>query len=255
MTAEELKKLLALLGLIAIAGCGGGAADGNSRSAGASAISIKVAGSKGAKAGTQHGRIETYRVKVEGEGIAEPITAEFPGAANDGLIENVPEGSGRVVSVEAINPNGSTIRAGETPGVEVQSGTNEVEVKMEPVPIFTNLKNGATIDNTRLVMHIFSDPSRVVTVDDSSEGVPNPVIDADTNLPQLSLDATSGLGAMAPRLLPPGNHGFVVRDVENGRSSKVNVQLIDGTKRKPAPLFSASSLQDRLAVRAGDISK
>jgi hypothetical protein len=66
--------------------------------------------------------------------------------------------------------------------------------------------------------------------------------DAATGLSEIRLDEATGEARFAPRLLLPGSHRFVVRDLQSGRSSEVNVRLQDGSKRKPAPLAAAGDV-------------
>ena len=184
---------------------------GSPQPAGDGSLSVVVSNSKSFDPRAQHGRVERYVVKIEGDGIADPILAEFSGEASEGVVEGVPAGDRRTVSVTAINPNGATIRAGETPGVSVGDGMTEVSVDMQAVPIFTNLADGAILDNTRLVFRIFSDPGH------------------------------------------PGQRRFSVRDVATGRATFVNLRLLDGSARRPAPVYAAGLAHAAAGARAGGI--
>lgn len=244
---SEIKKLIALLGLLAIAGCGGGSTSSLSEEAGSLAIVILDAASF--NPAVEYGRIEKYRVKIEGPGIAEPIFAEFNGSATEGEVKDVPAGKNRVVSVEAINPNELAIRAGEAAGIAVGSGVTDVDIEMEAVPIFTNLKTSAAVDNTRLAFHLFSDPEHKLIVEDASEKSGALLADIETNRSEIELDRSSGLGSLKPPFLEAGKYSFVVRDVETGRSSKIEVNVLDGTKRRPAPFVAAGRLKAENKVR------
>lgn len=239
MSTWNLKNLIAFLGLLSIAGCGGGDVDMKGTHG---ALAVKVTNAKSFNPKVEHGRIERYVVRIEGDGITEPIVAEFPGSATEGVVEGVPVGGNRTVSVEAKNPNSVVIRAGEEPGVSVGDGETSVEVALEAVPIFTNLTDGAAIDNTRLVFRLFSDPGRPLMIEDSTGGGGSPLADASTNLPQVNLDQATGLGQLAPGLIAPGERGFVVRDLITGRGSSVSIRLLDGTERKAAPFVAAGMI-------------
>ena len=247
MTREQLEKLVALLGLLALAGCSGGAGEG----AGSLAVSVKNARSFDPKA--KHGRIETYEVKIEGEGIASPIVSFFPGDAEEGVIEGVPVGEERTVSVSAANPNGATIRAGETSGVRVTDGLTEVSVEMEAVPIFTNVADGAVVDNTRMVFRLFSDPKNPVVVEEVKRGGSQALVDASTNAAEIALDVVTGEGRLSPSLMEPGSRRFAVKDLITGRRSEAGVLLLDGTKRRPAPIFPAAVTGPRLSAAVGGL--
>ncbi len=225
----------------ALASCGGGGgAKGN-----AGSLAVVVTGAKSFNPRIEHGRIEKYSVTISGEGIEQPISAEFAGDAGSGLIEGVPCGENRSISVEAVNANGVKIRAGEEAGVEVSGGVNEVAVEMEAVPIFANLADGNSIDNTRLIFKIFSDPTNPVTVEEIYDGEAKQLVDASLNTAEIHLDQSTGLGLMAPAVLSPGNHLFEVRDLVTGRSSLANVLLLDGSRRKGAPFVSTTQIGGR----------
>lgn len=210
---------------------------------------MKVIGAKGFNPRIAPGRVERYAVKIEGPGIASPIVAEFPGDAESGLVEGVPVGDGRVVSVTAMNANAATILAGETPGVEVDDGLTTVEIALEAVPIFTNLADGAAVDNTRLVFRLFSDPAHPVVVEEMGGGDAAALADASTGGTEIALDASTGLGVLAPVPLAPGDHRFSVRDVATGRSSSAEVRLLDGARRKGAPFVAAAHSDARTSAR------
>ena len=240
MTVEEMKRILALLALLALAGCGLDQSGG----LGGGALAIKVTHARSFDPDTEHGRIERFRVAVSGEGIESPITAFFDGSAEEGIVSGVPTGKGRTVEVDAINPNEVVIRAGEAEGVKVDGGVNEVDVDMEAVPIFMNIASGNTIDNTRLVFKIFSDPTNPVEVREMADGVERALVDAATSVSEIRLDQSTGTGRFAPALIDPGRREFEVKDMVTGRSHRVSVLVLDGTLRRPAPLVSAAATGD-----------
>lgn len=240
MDIDEMKRILYLLALLALAGCGGTEGfDG-------SGIAVRVSSAKSFDPLISHGQVKLYRVTVTGEGIDGPIVAEFAGDATEGVIEDIPTGDDRTVEVEAINPNDVRILAGEAYGVEVGGGITEVPVALEAVPIFTNIASGNTVENTRLVFKLFSDPTNPVIVEEMGGGGASPMIDAATNLAELYLDQSTGNGWLAPALLEPGKRMFVVRDLVTGRSNQVAVRVVDGTGMKPAPFVTAATVGSEL---------
>lgn len=248
MKGMEFKAWLFLL-VAALAGCGGAGSPGHG------SLAVVVSNSKGFDANAEHGRIERFVVRVEGEGIAEPIEAIFAGDATEGVVDDVPVGEGRIVSVEAVNSNGAVIREGESFDVSVTDELTSVAVQMQAVPIFTNLANGAAVDNTRLAFRLFSDPQNPVVVEELSGGASAALVDASEGISEICLDASTGMGRLSPRLMEPGERLFVVRDVVTGRSSSALVKLLDGTKRRPAPLFGAGDNSARAVVRIGAAGK
>ena len=187
-----------------------------------------------------YARIATYRVTVSGEGIDEPIVAEFDGDADEGTIEHIPTGKNRRVEVTAANPRQQVIHAGETSDVEVSGGINaEVAVELQSVPIFVNLEEDARIDNTRIAFRVYTTPGDVLEIEDRSLDDEKSLVDAATSLPEVSADISTGVALLRPQLLTTGDHVFVARNVATGRQSQITLHLLDGTKRKAAPLFSA----------------
>ncbi len=236
MDAKEMKRIILLLSLLALAGCGLG--EGGQ----GSGVAVRVTKAASFDPSIEHGRIERYVVSISGEGIDAPITGEFPGDTEEGVVEGVPAGGDRTVEVRAMNPNGVAIRGGEAFGVSVGGGITEVSIELESIPIFTNIADGNTIDNTRLVFRIFSDPANPVIVEEA-DGPASPLVDASRGVPELYLDESTGMGTVAPGLIEPGEHSFAVRDAVTGRSHAVDVRLVDGTGRRPAPLVSAAATE------------
>lgn len=246
-------QLSALL-LILISSCGGGSGSSSQNQSTCTGpcgvVKLVVKGSKSFNPNIEHGRIVTYHVTVTGEGIDLPVTAEFDGAATKGVIEGIPTGSNRKITVEAVNPNSIMIRQGETSGVSIQGGaTANVEVTMESVPIFTNIADGNTIDNTRLIFQLFADPTSPVLVEDASGVSPSVLADVSTTNTEINLDTSTGLGRMSPALQSVGQHTYIVRNPVTGKSSAITVNLVDGTKRKGAPFVAAGANSSSAAQR------
>lgn len=241
--AAAIAAILALL-----VACGGG--DPGAAGGGGS-LALRIRNAKGFNPAIEHGRVARFVVRIEGPGIAAPIEASFPGDAEEGVVEGVPAGADRIVSVRAENGNGAVIRAGEAPGVEVGDGLTEVEMALEAVPIFANLADGAAVENTRLVFRLFSDPESVVVVEDRTSGAPAILADLASREELVHLDASTGLGRLAPAVMAPGERLFAVRDAATGRETAVHVFVLDGKGRRPAPLASAAGLRPMCASELG----
>ena len=231
--------IIILINLIFLTSCGGSSlsmGDGG-------ALKLIVKGAVSFNPNVEHGKIVSYRVTVKGLGMPAPVVAEFSGDAAEGVVTGIPIGEDREVIVEAINPNDLVIRQGEKQNVEIESGkVAEAEIILEPVPIFANIADGNTINNTRLIFSIFSDPSGHVVVEEITNNISAALVNASTSMPEVNLDAVTGLGKMAPEIQPPGQHSYQVKDLNTGRSSIINVVLVDGSKRKAAPFFAAGEL-------------
>ena len=206
---------------------------------------LVVKNSKSFNPNIDHGRIVNYRITVTGSDIDTPIVAEFDGAATWGQVDGIPVGEGREVIVEAINTNGLTIRQGEEANIQIKGGkVNDAEVTLQSVPIFTNIADGNSLDNTRLIFKVFSEPNNSVMVEEITGSSQETLIDASTSVPEINLDISTGLGRMAPALQQPGQRTYRIRNMNTGRSSTITVNLNDGTKRHGAPLFSAGDHGD-----------
>ena len=236
-----------LLLIISLHSCGGGNTSSNIQSSctePCGVVKLIVTGSKSFNPNIDHGRIVSYRVIVTGDGIDPPIIAEFDGSATEGVIDGIPTGSNRQIVVEAVNANGVVIRQGDRPDVTVEGGkTADVEVKLESVPIFTNLADKSIIENTRLIFQIFSDPTNPVVVEDITNDATAMLADVSTMATEINLDTSTGLGKMAPPIQSAGEHTYSVRNVLTGRLSAVTVKLLDGRKRKGAPFVAAGNSQ------------
>ncbi|MFH1830248.1 MAG: hypothetical protein ABH871_05680 [Pseudomonadota bacterium] len=208
--------------------------------ASAGMLALKVTKASNFNPAVDHGLIKNYRVTVSGEGIEPPIVAEFEGDASEGVVEGVPTGDNRTISVKAINANDTTIHTGEAYDVNVGGGLNEVAIQLEAVPIFTNIADGNTIDNTRLVFEVFSDPKNPVVIEELSQSKSQALINAATNVAEIHLNESTGLGRLAPTLMGPGERKFAVIDVVTNRSNEVNVLITDGTQKRAAPTVSAT---------------
>ncbi len=110
------------------------------------------------------------------------------------------------------------------------------------MPLFVNVADGAVIENTRLVFQLFAEPPGPVVVEDAADAAPKALLDASTNIPEVALDVATGIGRLAPTLMTPGVHIFTVRNPITNRANTVQVTLLDGEHRKPAPFIAASSV-------------
>ncbi len=219
------------------------------------AMQLSVKGSKSFNPNVEHGRIVAYRVTITGDGMDEPVVAEFDGQATEGTIDGVPAGSGRRIAVEAVNPNGASIREGEAANVQVEGGrTADVEVSLESVPIFTNIADGNNVENTRLIFGIFAEPSGQVVIEETTNAAASILADAATNENEVALDVATGLGRFAPAMQSVGVKTYQVRNTATGRRSIVTVNLTDGSKRRGAPFLAGgdnSSPDARRRVSCG----
>ena len=247
-------KYICLLSLLVIAGCASpqSVAVSDCEGGDCGSVMLVVHNAKSIQGSSSYSRIQKYVVTVTGPGIAEPLTAEFPGDATEGVIEGVPAGKDRVVEVDAINEDDWTLREGEEDGVKVNGGsTANVDITLEAVPVFTNIAPESVVENTRLIFRVYSDDPDPVVIEDLFNAQSDLIVDPSTSVPELDLDQSTHLGLLSPRVRPIGNHEFTVRSTANGRSNTAKVRLLDGALRKGAPFVAGSDVA-AFPVRVGD---
>lgn len=251
---KSITSYICLIGLVVLAGCASPATMTISDCAGGDcgSVTLVVHNAKSVQGDAPYSRVARYVVTISGPGIEEPLVGEFPGDATDGVIEGVPAGKDRVIEVEAINEDDWTLRQGEEEGVKVNGGsTADVDVTLEAVPVFTNLKKESVVENTRLIFRVYSEEPDPIVIEDLFGSQADLMVDPSTSAPELSLDQSSGLGVLSPRVRPIGQHEFTVRSTVTGRSNTAYVRLLDGTKRKAAPLVAGSAV-GAFSVRTGE---
>ena len=187
--------VLALLGLLVLIGCGGEGSvpvGGQTDSGGLSLIvkSVDRLVPRG-----ELGTISEYRVVVSGPGLNPPREASFSGDAKDAVMEGVPAGKDRTVTVEAFNLRDQMIWKGETGNLIIQSGsTTRAAIDLESIPVFANLTDGGRIENTRLVVRTFSSAAEAVVITDGDSAGKSFLSDAATAVEEILPDVTTGLG-------------------------------------------------------------
>lgn len=245
---DELKKIIALLGLLALAGCGSRdqTTIDNATSLGVSIIGIKIA--------TPNSLIELIdhiSIEITANDIAAPILVHLSAEQQEALIDNVPKGTNRTITANAITKDGRTIKTARIEDIDTTDDTTDVVMELNTIPAIINIKDGATIDNTRLTFHIMSDPLHIITIEDITDVSNSLVINTDTNAPELKLNEGEIVGTIRPTLITPGTHTFKVVDLTTNLSSNISVTIIDGTKRRPAPIFAAVNNTSRCGMIGG----
>lgn len=184
--------------------------------------------------------VARYRITVSGPGISEPLQREIEGSAAEAVIDGIPAGESRVIALEAINADGTIVRSGEALGIAIFGGEmTSAEVHLAAHPLVLNINDGNAIENTRLILRIASDPGDSIAIQSESASGDEQLIDASTSLPTFALDSSSGEGTFAPALIAPGTYRLTVRSLSTDKSTTVNFVVLDGWRRRGAPLYAA----------------
>lgn len=242
MTMKKISLFLFAFCLV-LAGCGGGASTPGisfSQNKGdAGYLQLNVSGSRG-KSFSERTRIDAYKVILEGEGLARKEET-LPGGSKGLLIDGIPAGPHRTITIQGLNVFGEVLREGSLAGLNVEKGKRiQADVVLQAIPLSLNFKEEDHWSNQRLYFHLFSDPGHLLSV--KGEEFFQDVA-AKTDRLHTSLQ---GEAKFYPGPLPAGNYRFEVLDRTNGRSRVHTLHLWDGTKRKGAPLFSAGLGVSRL---------
>ncbi len=228
--------------ILFFASCGAGG--GNAHSGGGS-VGLKIVGHEASDAELTDYLPSEYVVTITGDGIEAGITAKFDGDVSEGSIDAVPAGDDRTVAVEAVNARGVKIKSGAAHGVAVGDGQTDIEVEMKYHPIFANLADGGTVENTRFMMKVLADPSSFVRVAaqriDDQNASEFSISDEPTADDLFQADEVSWGFAVSPPIMEPGRYRFSAIDDISALYSSVEIRIVDGRGLIPAPLVGLTA--------------
>lgn len=119
-----LNQLFALFFLLVLASCGG-STGGTSSSAKTGAIAVNLTSAEAAKLSATKSSLQpgtvTIRFSVSGPGMT-TMNMDFPVAAGKGVINGVPIGTGRILTIQGLDVNGLVISSAEVPNISVLPG-------------------------------------------------------------------------------------------------------------------------------------
>jgi hypothetical protein len=189
-----------------------------------------------------HPMLEAHRVIVRISGDSFD-TLEFAFAADvtELLMEGIPSGRDRYVTVAVENIREQVVRMGEQSDVDIASdGVTDVTMTLDAVPIFTNVVDGSIVANTRFRPEVITAPGHTIHVRYQRDGgFDEPLIDAALGTDAIVTDPDVGVAAIATPPLAPGQYHLVVRDAETARTSQAELTIVDGTQRRSAPFVWA----------------
>lgn len=181
-----------------------------------------------------HGEIFEYKVSITGDGLIAPLIRYYPSGTSEARFEGLPANSLVAVMVEYINVNGLVVRRGYSDRVRIQGGVvTPVDVTLNNVPIFANVRNGAIVKAERFVPLVFAPGEITVQISDEFNGDVSVLTDATSGeaLHSVSVADSSSLLTFHAPPLPPGNHELTVTDTQTGESSAVALTILSGESR------------------------
>lgn len=234
-------------------GCGGGAASTAPMSSGAPSGTMRMlVGKRTPRVEHPLAQVQQFRVVVttaDGteyvrEVDADATAAEFPELPADAEITVTVEG--RNADAQAVERGHATarIRGGES---------TDVDLMLQQVPIFTNVRDGAVVAASQLRPEVLAAPGGTVRITPSNDGAPLPDL-VDLSLGRADVPVgTAGTVQVRPTPLAAGRYQLRVEDVVSGESSDIHVVVIDRTHRPAAlyPLVSGDAARGNLQRAVG----
>lgn len=186
----------------------------------------------------QKGTIEKYKIILEGDGEAplEQILSSL--AKGFSLIGLLPDKK-YSLRVYALNGDDKILREGFLNDVRLALGESlDLNIVLEALPVVLNHSDGDQVSNKRLFFYLFSDPGSRLVVEENG-----PLSDIISQKDILIL-AESGIAKFFPGRISAGDHHFRIRNLDNAKSTELNIFLWEGDGMHGAPLISASDPQN-----------
>ena len=138
--------------------------------------------------------------------------------------------------VEAINDNDSVVRRGTSQEIVIRGGEdNPANIAINNVPIFANVRDGATVNAGRFVPKVFA-PGITFELSDTVLGETNLLQDVTTNEASFSVSVDdASVKPIYIARLDAGEHQLTVRDPRSGESTSITMTVLDSQKHKVLP--------------------
>lgn len=236
-------KRISLIGaILTLVACGSGG-DNGVTSSNAGYLSLDFVAAQDFNPNADHGQVTKYKLTLTGSEIETPIEAYYPTDTKEVTFEGFPGGSTVRVMLEAINVNNLTVRRGRSNDILIKGGQNVgATVIVNNVPIFSNVRDGATVYNNRFVPKVFALGAITFQISDYFGDRNSVIVDQITGQSHFSISESSELSIIsvqAPKL-DEGVHELVVKDIETGESSAITVTVLDGSNQKGLPTTAGS---------------
>lgn len=231
------QKTICLLGLLGGVGCGGSAVapDFDISESGAnpenSSITLNLIVPPAPYASAKS-TLHSFEVTIEGEDMEASFRKNLGADAKGMVLENLPLGRGRSLTVRGLNADGELLRLGKIESLKLDSTAGEsVALKLNAVPLVLNLRNESQISNRRLFFRLFADPGERLSVRLNGDVLGERVADS------------RGIASFYHPDLPPGRYSFTIHNLENDLTTQLDLSVWDGAQTLGAPLSAASDLR------------
>lgn len=185
-----------------------------------------------------HGQLREYRITIlAGEGST-PIVRYFPAGTAEARFDSFAAGSMLDITAEVINVNGQVIRRGRVEDLKIEGGRIvPVDMSVNPVPIFANLREGARVPQNRFLPRVFVAGSTELELWDHTDSGVRQLVNALTAEPSFSLSdsAEPHVAALSVGILPTGQHELSLRDARSGESSQVSIEILPPVRKQILP--------------------
>lgn len=216
------RQMFFLMAVFLISACG-------NRGGGAGGVSLRVRYGQSSDSSGTYGVVASYRVTISSNDMTVLILREFPADTDSARFDGFSEGASLHVLVEAVNADGLTIRRGRAGPVVIRAGSDvPADVLVNNVPVFTNVKDGATVLSTRFVPRVFA-PGIAFEIEDHFGDNRETLPDAVSGEVSFSLADGTTESVLAVRIpaLAAGVHVLTVRDPVTGESSCVEIRIVN----------------------------
>lgn len=205
--------------------------------------------------------ITRYEILLSRNGDAVAYTGA-PADAREISVPEVPLGEGYRIEVTGYNAQADAVFVGAVDQLTITDAEQSIEVALQQVPLFADLRESAVVANTRFAPRVIAAPGNSVELAvtnvsaNAGSSTTNPEIlpDLATNSPSLTVPIDRGETAFHPAPLAPGAYRVRAHDLTNGRMSERTIVVTDGKLRRGAPLVSfARTVGDQVRVSLSDV--
>lgn len=223
-------KLILITFLILFTACGSGSTVNNP-----GFLSLDFVPAQNFDPNADHGQVSKYKLTITGSALETDMETYYPVDTEAVTLEGFAGGSTIRVMIEAINVNDVCVRRGRSDDISIKGGQNvSASVTVNNVPIFANVRDGATVYNNRFVPKIFAPGAIDFQISDLFNESNSIIVDQISNESVFSISESSDLSILtinAPTLAN-GTHQLTVKDEDTDESSTIQVTVLDGTRQK-----------------------